>query len=66
MSTSPARLRPRHALTIIVATVVAVIVAYVALGWLTGVIMFLIKTVVVLALIALAVYLVVRWASRPG
>jgi len=64
MSTSPARLQPHHALTIIVTAVVAVILAYVVLGWLAGVIMFLIKTVVVLGLIALAVYLVLRWAAR--
>ncbi|MGA9114218.1 MAG: hypothetical protein WB802_10555 [Candidatus Dormiibacterota bacterium] len=64
MSTSPTRLQPHHALTIIVAAVVAIVVAYVLLGWLGGVILFLIKTVVVLALIALAVYLVLRWAAR--
>jgi hypothetical protein len=64
MSTSPARLQPHHALTIIVTAVIAVILAYVILGWLAGVIMFLIKTVVVLGLIALAVYLVLRWTAR--
>ena len=64
MSTSPTRLQPHHALTIIVAAVVAIVVAYVLLGWLAGVILFLIKTVVVLALIALTVYLVLRWAAR--
>jgi predicted membrane chloride channel (bestrophin family) len=66
MSSSPARLRPHHALTIIVTAVVAVILAYVVLGWLAGVIMFLIKTVVVLGLIALAVYLVFRWAAHSS
>ena len=64
MSTSPTRLHPRHALTIIVAAAVAIVVAYVLLGWLAGLILFLIKTVVVLGLIALAVYLVLRWAAR--
>ena len=64
MSTSPARLRPHHALTIIVTAVIAIVLAYVVLGWLAGVIVFLVKTVVVLALIALAVWLVLRWASH--
>jgi hypothetical protein len=64
MSTSPARLRPHHALTIIVVAVIAIVLAYVVLGWLAGVIVFLVKTVVVLGLIALAVWLVLRWASH--
>jgi uncharacterized membrane protein len=63
MSTTPARIRPHHALTIIVTAVIAVILAYWVLGWLAGVIVFLVKTVVVLGIIALAVWLVLRWAG---
>jgi len=64
MSNSQARVRPHHALTIIVTAVIAIILAYVVLGWLAGVVVFLVKTVVVLGIIALAVYLVLRWAGN--
>jgi hypothetical protein len=66
MSSSPARVRPLHTLTIVLVAVVAVILAYVVFGFLVGVVLFLIKTAIVLALIGLAVYLVLRWASRPA
>jgi small-conductance mechanosensitive channel len=64
MSRSPARLRPLHALTVVVIAVIAVILAYVVFGWVVGVALFLVRTLVVLAVIALALYLVVRWAAR--
>ena len=63
---SRSRLRPLHALTVLVIAVVAVIVAYYALGWLAGVVWGLVKTVVVIAVILVAIYLVVRWAARSG
>ena len=63
-NSSPAGVRPHHALTVIVVAIVAVILAYVVLGWVGGVVFFLIRTVVVLAVIGLAVYLVLRWARR--
>jgi hypothetical protein len=44
--------------------VIAVILAYVVLGWVVGVVLFLVRTVVVLAVIALTVYLVLRWAGH--
>ena len=64
MNRSPIPYRPHHVLTVVATTVVAVVVAYLLLGFLAGALVFLIKTVVVLAIIALAVWLVARWASR--
>jgi hypothetical protein len=61
---TPTGVRPHHALTVIVVAVIAVILAYVVLGWVVGVVLFLVRTVVVLAVIALAVYLVLRWAGH--
>jgi small-conductance mechanosensitive channel len=63
-NSSPAGVRPHHALTVIVVAIVAVVLAYVVLGWVVGVVLFLVRTVVVLAVIALTVYLVLRWAGR--
>ena len=63
-NSSPTGVRPHHALTVIVVAVIAVILAYVVLGWVVGVVLFLVKTVVVLAVIGLAVYLVLRWAGH--
>ena len=63
-NSSPAGVRPHHALTVIVVAGIAVILAYVVLGWVVGVVLFLVKTVVVIAVIGLAVYLVLRWAGH--
>jgi hypothetical protein len=57
-------LRPGHGLTIVAAAVIAAIVAYVAFGWVVGIVWFLIKTIVVIAVIATVLYLVVRHARR--
>ncbi len=65
-SRPPTQIRPHHALTVIATVVIAVILAYFVLGALAGVVLFLIKTVVVLGVIGLAVWLVLRWAGRSG
>jgi len=57
-------LRPGHKLTIVAVALVAGIVAYVAFGWLVGLLAFLIKTVVVVAVIAGVVWLVFRSVGR--
>jgi len=63
-STKETGLRPGHMLTVAAVAVVAVIVAYLAFSWLVGLIAFLIKTVVVIAIIGGAIYLVIRHAGR--
>ena len=57
-------LRPGHKLTVVAAAVVAAIVAYLAFGWIVGLIAFLIKTVVVIAVIGGVLYLVFRHSRR--
>jgi hypothetical protein len=44
--------------------VLAVVVAYVVLGWVIGLVAFLVKTVAVVCVVVLATYVVVRWARR--
>jgi hypothetical protein len=66
MSKRNARLGPHHALTVIGTAVIAAVVAYVVLGWLVGLVAFLIKTAVVVGVAGLAAFLVVRWAGRDG
>lgn len=58
------QLRPRHGLTVVAVGVIAAVVAYLALGWLVGLVAFLIKTIVVIAVIGGAIYLVVRFAGK--
>ena len=60
------QLRPRHGVTVIAVAVIAVVVAYLAFGWIVGLVAFLIKTVVVVAVIAGAGYLVVRAVTKSG
>jgi hypothetical protein len=57
-------LRPAHKLTVVAVTVIAVLVAYVALHAIVGIIAFFIKTVLVLAVIGGVFYLVFRHAGR--
>ena len=57
-------LRPGHTLTVVAAAVIAAIVVYVAFSWVVGLLAFLIKTVVVVAVIAGVVYLVTRRGRR--
>jgi len=63
-SNSGTGLRPRHGAALVVATVVAVIVAYAAFGFIVGVIAFFVKLVVVVAVITLIGRLLFRHASR--
>lgn len=57
-------LRPGHALSVVAIAVIVAVVAYVAFGWIVGLVAFLIKTVIVIGIIAGAVYLVFRYALR--
>jgi Flp pilus assembly protein TadB len=60
-----AGLRPHHTLTLVMTVAIAAVVAYVVLGWVVGLVAFLIKTAIVLCVVAVAVVLVLRWARRP-
>ncbi len=57
-------LRPGHAVGVLAVAVIAVVVAYVAFGWIVGLFAFLIKTIIVIAVIGGALYLVARYALR--
>ena len=59
-------IRVGHGVTVVAVAAVAAIVAYLAFGWIVGIIAFLIKTVIVVGVIAGALYLVVRHAGRNG
>jgi len=63
-STQERGLRPGHKLTVVAAAVIAAIVAYLAFGWIVGLVAFLIKTVLVIAVIGGVLYLVLRRAGR--
>ncbi|MGD1011180.1 MAG: hypothetical protein ABR925_01410 [Acidimicrobiales bacterium] len=56
-------LRPMHKLTVVATAVIAAIVAFWVLSSLVGIIAFLIKAVVVVAVIGGVLYLVVRHAA---
>jgi hypothetical protein len=51
-------------LTVVAVAVIAAIVAYLAFGWIVGIVAFLIKTVLVIAVIGGVIYLVVRRSGR--
>ena len=51
-------------MTVVAVAVIAAIVAYLAFGWVVGLVAFLIKTVLVIAIIGGVLYLVVRRAGR--
>ncbi|MGO9333921.1 MAG: hypothetical protein ACLQCU_07720 [Acidimicrobiales bacterium] len=63
-STQERGLRPGHKLTVVAAAVIAAIVAYWAFASILGIVAFLIKTVVVIAVIGGVLYLVMRHAGR--
>ena len=63
-STHGRELRPGHKLTVVAVAVIAAIVAYLAFGWIVGIVAFLIKTVLVIAVIGGVIYLVVRRSGR--
>jgi hypothetical protein len=62
--TTPGGLRPGHKLTVVAVAVVAAIVAYLAFSWIVGLVAFLIKTVLVIAVIGGVLYLLMRRGRR--
>jgi len=61
---SPSSLRPVHAVTVLAVAVIAAVVAYLAFGWIVGLLAFLIKTVIVVGVIAGALYFVFRHVGK--
>ena len=56
--------QPGHAVGLLAVAVIVAVVVYVAFGWIVGLFAFLIKTIIVIGVIAGAAYLFLRYATR--
>jgi hypothetical protein len=63
-SGSSTKLRPVHSATLVVGTIVAVVLAFAVFHFIVGIVAFLIKLIIVVAVVGLLAKLVFRHASR--